>query len=100
MNFFRISFLSLAAVALLALPAGAAETLRISSTIGPVDAGMLPLLTDTFSKKTGIPIKISKAGPARPSKRRKPANTTWSWCMPASLRTPSWPQASAWIAAM
>ena len=69
MNFFRISFLSLAAVALLALPAGAAETLRISSTIGPVDAGMLPLLTDTFSKKTGIPIKISKAGTGKTLKK-------------------------------
>ncbi len=44
------------------LPARAAETLRISSTIGPVDAGMLPLLAETFTQKTGIEVAISKAG--------------------------------------
>ncbi len=43
--------------------AGAADkTVRISSTIGPVDAGIIPLLAETFSKQTGIPVTWAKAG--------------------------------------
>ena len=69
MNFFRTSILSLAAVALLTLPAGAAETLRISSTIGPVDAGMLPKLAEVFTQKTGIPVTMEKAGTGKTLKK-------------------------------
>ena len=46
----------------LSVPVQAADSLKISSTIGPVDAGILPLLADTFSKKTGIAISMEKAG--------------------------------------
>lgn len=40
----------------------AENTVRISSTIGPVDAGIVPLLAETFTKKTGIPVTYAKAG--------------------------------------
>ena len=62
MNFFKAVALSVMGIALCGLPAQAAETLRISSTIGPVDAGMLPLLAETFTKETGIAVTIAKAG--------------------------------------
>lgn len=39
-----------------------AKTLKISSTIGPVEAGIVPLLAETFSKKTGIAVSYEKAG--------------------------------------
>lgn len=55
-------------------PVQAAETLRISSTIGPVDAGMLPLLADTFSKKTGVEIAIEKAGTGATLKKAEGGN--------------------------
>lgn len=68
-----MKLLPLAAAALIACfcasPACAAQTLRISSTIGPVDAGMLPLLADTFSKKTGIEITMEKAGTGKTLKK-------------------------------
>ena len=37
-------------------------TVKISSTIGPVDAGIIPLLADTFSKKSGLKVTYAKAG--------------------------------------
>ena len=45
------------------------DSLKISSTIGPVDAGILPLLADTFSKKTGIAISMEKAGTGKTLKK-------------------------------
>lgn len=54
--------------------ANAAETLRVSSTIGPVDAGMLPLLADTFSKKSGIDVSIEKAGTGATLKKAESGN--------------------------
>ena len=62
MKLARILAYSAMAFALCGLPAQAAENLRISSTIGPVDAGMLPLLAETFTKETGIEVTIAKAG--------------------------------------
>lgn len=58
-------------LSLLALPltAKAADTLRISSTIGPVDAGILPLLAETFTSKTGIAISMEKAGTGKTLKK-------------------------------
>ena len=69
MNFLRFAVMAAMSLSLCALPAQAAETLRISSTIGPVDAGMLPLLADTFSKKTGIQITMEKAGTGKTLKK-------------------------------
>ena len=53
----------------LSVPVQAADSLKISSTIGPVDAGILPLLADTFSKKTGIAISMEKAGTGKTLKK-------------------------------
>ena len=62
MKLVRLVALSIMGLALCGMPAQAAETLRISSTIGPVDAGMLPFLAETFTKNTGIEVTIAKAG--------------------------------------
>ncbi len=62
MKLSKVVALSVMGFALCALPAQAAENLRISSTIGPVDAGMLPLLAETFTQNTGIEVTIAKAG--------------------------------------
>ena len=74
MNLIRLAVLAAMSVSLCVLPAQAAETLRISSTIGPVDAGMLPLLADTFSKKTGIEITMEKAGTGKTLKKAEGGN--------------------------
>ena len=39
-----------------------AETIRLSSTIGPVDAGIVPLLVKAYEKKTGVKVVYEKAG--------------------------------------
>lgn len=39
-----------------------AGTVRLSSTIGPVDAGIIPLLADTYAAETGTEFVIEKAG--------------------------------------
>lgn len=47
---------------LLAATAASAGTVRLSSTIGPVDAGIIPLLAGTYRDKTGTEITYEKAG--------------------------------------
>lgn len=74
MNPFRLAPLLLLAFLFPVTLANAAETLRVSSTIGPVDAGMLPLLADTFSKKTGIDVNIEKAGTGATLKKAESGN--------------------------
>ncbi len=60
----RISLaLLVASLALLAvLPALAADTVRMSSTIGPIDAGIVPALVDAYKKKTGATVTFEGAG--------------------------------------
>jgi tungstate transport system substrate-binding protein len=48
----RKSALALILILLLSVP-GFAGTIKLSSTIGPVDAGIIPLLTETYKAKTG-----------------------------------------------
>ncbi len=65
----------MACITFAALPSQAAEkTLRISSTIGPVDAGIIPLLAETFTKKTGIPVTYAKAGTGATLKKAESGN--------------------------
>lgn len=45
----------------LCIPAMAA-TVKLSSTIGPVDAGIIPLLAETYKEKTGTEVTYEKAG--------------------------------------
>lgn len=54
-------FLAALLAVFIALPAYAG-TVKISSTIGPVDAGIIPLLTETYKTKTGVDFTIAKAG--------------------------------------
>ncbi|MBZ2170936.1 substrate-binding domain-containing protein [Nitratidesulfovibrio sp. SRB-5] len=46
-------------------------TIRISSTIGPVDAGIIPLLADTFGQRTGIKATYEKAGTGETLKKAR-----------------------------
>lgn len=47
---------------LLITPAAYADTVKLSSTIGPVDAGIIPLLAETYHDKTGVTVTYEKAG--------------------------------------
>jgi tungstate transport system substrate-binding protein len=40
----------------------AIDTVRMSSTIGPIDAGIVPFLAQKYEEKTGIPIRFEGAG--------------------------------------
>jgi tungstate transport system substrate-binding protein len=44
---------------------------RVSSTIGPVDAGIIPLLAETFTKQTGIKVTYEKAGTGKTLEKAK-----------------------------
>lgn len=56
--------LSVLFIVLFAIPANAqaAGEVRLSSTIGPVDAGIVPLLAKTYEAKTGVKIPYEAAG--------------------------------------
>ena len=47
---------------LAALPALAAGTVRMSSTIGPIDAGIVPALVEAYGTKTGTAVTYEGAG--------------------------------------
>jgi len=47
---------------------------RISSTIGPVDSGIIPLLAETFTKETGIDITYEKNGTGKTLEIAKTGN--------------------------
>ena len=53
---------AIALAALLICSPAFAGTIKLSSTIGPVDAGIIPLLAETFKAKTGTEFVIEKAG--------------------------------------
>jgi len=55
------SALALTLILLFSIPAFAG-TIKLSSTIGPVDAGIIPLLAETYKVKTGTDFVIEKAG--------------------------------------
>lgn len=66
------------ALALLLLMPGTAltkdATVKISSTIGPVDAGIIPLLAETFGQRTGITVTYEKAGTGETLKKAQTGN--------------------------
>lgn len=72
----RILCSAVSIVLLLCSMALAAEKppVKISSTIGPVDAGIVPLLADAFHKKTGIPVTYEKAGTGATLEKAKSGN--------------------------
>lgn len=71
----KATLLSLiAAIAVFAAVPSFAGTIRLSSTIGPVDAGIIPLLTDTYKAKTGVDFKIEKAGTGATLEKAKTGN--------------------------
>lgn len=65
----------IAAVVFLLICAPAfAGTIRLSSTIGPVDAGIIPLLADSYKAKTGTEFVIEKAGTGATLEKAKTGN--------------------------
>ena len=49
----------------------ASGTIKLSSTIGPVDAGIVPLLTKVYEEKTGVSVEYAKAGTGLTLERAK-----------------------------
>ena len=49
-------------------------TIKLSSTIGPVDAGIIPLLTETYKAETGTEFVIEKAGTGATLDKAKTGN--------------------------
>jgi tungstate transport system substrate-binding protein len=52
------------------LPAAPAPV-RLSSTIGPIDAGIVPLLANTYEEKTGVKIPFAGAGTGETLKKAR-----------------------------
>ena len=50
------------------------KPVRLSSTIGPVDAGIVPLLAETYTKKKGVPIVFEGAGTGATLKKAQGGN--------------------------
>jgi tungstate transport system substrate-binding protein len=49
----------------------ASETVRLSSTIGPIDAGIVPVLAQAYEKKTGVRVEFVGAGTGLTLERAK-----------------------------
>ena len=67
------SALVLTLTLLLTIPAFGG-TIKLSSTIGPVDAGIVPLLAETYKAKTGTDFVIEKAGTGATLNKAKTGN--------------------------
>jgi tungstate transport system substrate-binding protein len=65
--------LALLLATLAALPAAAAGTVRMSSTIGPIDAGIVPALVEAY-KKTGTTVTFEGAGTGATLEKAKTGN--------------------------
>lgn len=57
-----------------AVQAEEVKAVRLSSTIGPVDAGIVPLLAETYTKKTGVPVTFEGAGTGATLKKAQEGN--------------------------
>ena len=60
--------------AILACSPAFAGTIKLSSTIGPVDAGIIPLLAETWKAKNGTEFVIEKAGTGATLNKAKSGN--------------------------
>lgn len=67
------SALALTLLLLFSIPAFGG-TIKLSSTIGPVDAGIIPLLAETYKAKTGTDFVIEKAGTGATLNKAKTGN--------------------------
>ena len=59
---------------LAALPAMGAGTVRLSSTIGPIDAGIVPALVEAYKAKTGTTVTFEGAGTGATLEKAKTGN--------------------------
>lgn len=67
----KVLWSAMAMVMCLVFSANCGEVVKISSTIGPVDAGIIPLLAETFTKETGIDVTYEKAGTGKTLEKAK-----------------------------
>lgn len=72
----RKSFVLAACVLLLLAfcPTAFADTVKLSSTIGPIDAGIVPLLAKTYEEKTGTKVEFEGAGTGATLEKAKSGN--------------------------
>jgi tungstate transport system substrate-binding protein len=68
-----LALLVLSLAVLAALPAMGAGTVRMSSTIGPIDAGIVPALVEAY-KKTGTTVTFEGAGTGATLEKAKTGN--------------------------
>lgn len=68
-----LALLVVSLAVLAALPALAAGTVRMSSTIGPIDAGIVPALVEAY-KKTGTTVTFEGAGTGATLEKAKTGN--------------------------
>jgi len=73
MKRFTLALLVLSLAVLAALPAMGAGTVRMSSTIGPIDAGIVPALVEAY-KKTGTTVTFEGAGTGATLEKAKSGN--------------------------
>jgi tungstate transport system substrate-binding protein len=52
----------------------AADVVKLSSTIGPIDAGIVPLLAKTYEERTGIKVEFEGAGTGATLEKAKTGN--------------------------
>lgn len=69
-----LALLVVSLAVLAALPALAAGTVRMSSTIGPIDAGIVPALVEAYGKKTGTKVTFEGAGTGATLEKAKTGN--------------------------
>lgn len=70
----RIIITALLITAIFTATSAFAATIKLSSTIGPVDAGIIPLLTETYKAKTGTGFIVEKAGTGATLDKAKTGN--------------------------
>jgi tungstate transport system substrate-binding protein len=71
---FTLALLVFSLAVLAALPAMGAGAVRMSSTIGPIDAGIVPALVEAYNKKTGTTVTFEGAGTGATLEKAKTGN--------------------------
>ena len=71
---FALPFLGIAALSLLAAFPALAGEVKMSSTIGPIDAGIVPALVRAYEKKTGDRVVFEGAGTGATLEKAKTGN--------------------------
>jgi tungstate transport system substrate-binding protein len=68
---YNFSILVILIFAFVTPPIFASDTVKLSSTIGPIDAGIVPLLAKMYEEKTGSSVQFAGAGTGQTLERAK-----------------------------